>query len=63
MKFKPDEVYSNKELKELLEPLYVKYGFEGSPKASDINLAFKTSKTTYKKDGKLINALKLIRKL
>ena len=63
MKFKPDEVYSNKELKELLEPLYVKYGFEGSPKASDINLAFKTSKTTYKEDGKLVNALKLVEKL
>ena len=62
-KFKPDEVYSNKELKELLEPLYVKYGFEGSPKASDINLAFKTSKTTYKEDGKLVNALKLVEKL
>lgn len=63
MKFKPDEVYSNKELKDLLEPLYSKYGLDGTPKASDINLAFKTSKTTYKEDGKLVNALKLVEKL
>ena len=63
MKFKPDEVYSNKELKNLLEPLYIKYGLEGSPKASDINLAFKTIKTSYKEDGMKVNALKLIEKL
>ena len=63
MKFKINEVYSNKELKNLLEPLYLKYGFEGTPKASDINLAFKTIKTSYNKDGAKINALKLIEKL
>ena len=63
MKFKINEVYSNKELKDLLEPLYLKYGFEGTPKASDINLAFKTIKTSYNEDGAKINALKLIEKL
>ena len=63
MKFKPDEVYSNKELKELLEPLYSKYGLEGTPKASDINLAFVTQKTTRKEDGKLLACLKLVEKL
>ena len=63
MKFKPDEVYSNKELKDLLEPLYSKYGLEGTPKASDINLAFVTQKTTRKENGKLVACLKLVEKL
>ncbi len=49
--------------KDLLEPLYLKYGFEGTPKASDINLAFKTIKTSYKEDGMKVNALKLVEKL
>lgn len=63
MKFSVDEVYSARELKELLEPLYVEYKLTGIPKGSDINLAFETIKTSRREDGKLVNALKLIRKL
>ena len=63
MKFSVDEVYSARELKELLEPLYVEYKLTGIPKGSDINLAFETIKTSRREDGKLVNALKLIKKL
>ena len=63
MKFSVDEVYSARELKKLLEPLYVEYKLTGIPKGSDINLAFETIKTSRREDGKLVNALKLIRKL
>lgn len=63
MKFSVDEVYSARELKELLEPLYIEYKLTGIPKGSDINLAFETIKTSRREDGKLVNALKLIRKL
>ena len=63
MKFSVDEVYSARELKELLEPLYIEYKLTGIPKGSDINLAFETIKTSRREDGKLVNALKLIKKL
>ena len=61
--FKEGDVYSNSELKYKISNVYKSQDIEGTPKASDINLAFKTSKTTYKEDGKLVNALKLVEKL
>lgn len=61
--FKVDEIYSNKKLKSLVSDIYKKQDISGTPKASDINLAFETLKTSYKKDGKKVNALKLTKRL
>lgn len=51
------------ELKYKISNVYKSSDIEGTPKASDINLAFKTIKTSYKEDGMKINALKLVEKL
>ena len=61
--FKEGDVYSNSELKYKISNVYKSQDIEGTPKASDINLAFKTIKTSYKEDGMKINALKLVEKL
>lgn len=61
--FKEGDVYSNSELKYKISNVYKSQDIGGTPKASDINLAFKTIKTSYKEDGMKVNALKLIEKL
>ena len=61
--FKEGDVYSNSELKYKISNVYKSQDIEGTPKASDINLAFKTIKTSYKEDGMKVNALKLVKKL
>lgn len=62
-KYTADQVLSNSSLKEDLTSIYYTLNLTGTPKLTDINSAFETITTSYKEDGKKINAVKLIKKL
>ena len=62
-KYTADQVLSNSSLKEDLTSIYYTLNLTGTPKLTDINLSFETITTSYKEDGKKINAVKLIKKL
>lgn len=62
-KYTADQVLSNSSLKEDLTSIYYTLNLTGTPKLTDINLSFESITTSYKEDGKKINAVKLIKKL
>lgn len=57
------QVISNSSLKEDLVSIHYTLNLTGIPKLTDITLAFETMTTSYKENGKKINAMKLTKKL
>lgn len=56
-------VYSVKHLKEVIQKYYDTAGILKTAKATDITQWFEVSKTSFMKDGKKLNALKIVAKL
>ena len=61
--FSEGDILSNEEVKEKLKDLYIKQGFSGTPKITDLNLGFKTTSTTIRNNKIKIKGIKIGNKL
>ena len=58
-KFKPNDCYTFNEWKDLIQPIYDANKLSGKATTGDLNLAFETSQSSFKRNNKIVGAIKI----
>ena len=58
-KFKPNDCYTFDEWKDLIQPIYDANKLSGKATTGDLNLAFETSQSSFKRNNKIVGAIKI----